>query len=107
MTCSAAEIRDLMDQIHRGAAVPTCQLEQRLESALAPMVRTALSRGLGLPQLVRWVKDAVPRVLPEAADGPVDPDWAAPPLARLLCAALLRPRADARPQSAHETVFGI
>jgi len=108
MTSSAAEIRDLTDQIHRGVALPTRQLEQSLEAALAPMVRTVLTRGVGLPQLVRWVKHALPRVLPEgAADRPVDPDKAAPPLARLLCAALLRPRSDARPHSAPETVVGI
>jgi hypothetical protein len=108
MTSSAAEFRDWADQIDRGADVSTRQLEQRLEAALAPMVRTALTRGVGLPQLVRWVKNALPRVAPEgAADRPVDPNQAAAPLARLLCAALLRPRSDARPPSARETVVGV
>jgi len=92
------------------------RVREKLEAGLTPLVRRALRYGAGMPPLVRWVRSNLPRV--EAGfdrTRPVDPDRAAAPLARLLCATLLRGRADrladcdtpAGRRAAAETVCGV
>jgi len=84
------------------------RVRETLEAGLTPLVRRALRHGAGMPQLVDWVRDNLPRVEAGAdRTRPVDADRAAPPLARLLCATLLRGRPDPRPVSAAETVVGV
>lgn len=62
-----------------------------LETKLAPLLRLVLRTGQGYPSLVRWVRLTLAVVAPAARfGGPVDPDWSAPYLARLLCLQLLQ-----------------
>ncbi len=94
------------DRMRCGDAPPH-QVREKLEASLVPIVRRVLRTGAGLPQLVQWVR----RTLPQLEDGQdrtgsLDPDRAAPPLARLLCATLLR-RPPARPALAIDTVVGV
>jgi hypothetical protein len=108
MIFSDAAIQTLADRMSCGGASPQ-RFHEALEASLAPLIRCALRDGAGLPQLVRWVRTALPRVTAAADRGrPVDPDRAAPPLARMLCAALLRGRPAAGPAAAgaRETVVG-
>ncbi|HTU22552.1 MAG TPA: hypothetical protein VMG10_31225 [Gemmataceae bacterium] len=62
-----------------------------LEAKVAPLLCLVLRTGQGRPSLVQWVQRALPRVAPASRLGrPVDPEWAAPRLARLLCSQLLQ-----------------
>jgi hypothetical protein len=74
---------------------------EALEASLLPLVRCALRNRTGVPAVVRWVE----RNLPEQ-NRPADLAWAAPVMARKLCATLLsgyqQRHAFARP--ARETV---
>jgi hypothetical protein len=82
---------------------PPQRVREALEAGLTPLVRRALRYGAGMPQLVDWVRANLRRVEAGAdRTRPVDPDRAAPTLARLLCATLLR----GRPGAAAETVVG-
>jgi hypothetical protein len=77
------------------------------EIDLIPLVRRVLRTGCGLPELVQWVRTTLPQVQSgQDRTRPVDPDRAAPPLARLLCATLRRGRL-ARPVLATDTVVGV
>jgi hypothetical protein len=74
---------------------------QALEATLLPMVRCALRTGRGHPRLLQWVRGALP------AGGPVDPDQAAGPVARLVCSALLdQMRGNPDRAAALETLVG-
>jgi hypothetical protein len=62
-----------------------------VEAKLAPLLCLILRTGQGYPSLLRWVRLAIPVV--SAAwhfGGPVDPQWAALKLGRLLCVELLQ-----------------
>jgi hypothetical protein len=98
-------LQALADRMNCGDA-PAHRVRETLEASLIPVVRRVLRTGGGIPQLDQWVRATLPQV--EAGQDrtrPVDPDRAAPPLARLLCATLLRNRI-ARPPLATETVIG-
>ena len=70
---------------------PQQQVRAELEASLIPLVRRVLRSGAGMPELVQWVQATLPQVRTgQDRTRPVDPDRAAPPLARLLCATLLR-----------------
>jgi hypothetical protein len=98
-------LQALADRMGCGGAPPN-QVREKLEASLAPLVRRVLRTGAGLPHLVQWVQTTLPQVEAGGDRGrPVDPDRAAPALARLLCATLLR-RPPARPALALDTVIG-
>jgi hypothetical protein len=62
-----------------------------LEAKLTPLLRLVLRTGQGYPSLLQWVQSALPAVVSASRlGGQVDPEWAAPYLARLLCSQLLR-----------------
>jgi hypothetical protein len=62
-----------------------------LEAKVAPLLCLVLRTGEGRPSLVQWVQRALRRVAPDSRLGrSVDPEWAAPRLARLLCSQLLQ-----------------
>jgi len=62
-----------------------------LESNLSQLLYLVLRTGQGRPPLVQWVERTLAQVAPASRIGrPVDPKWAAPRLARLLCLQLLR-----------------
>lgn len=62
-----------------------------LEAKVAPLICLVLRTGQGYPSLVQWVKRALHCLVPSPSlPGGVDPEWAAPRLARLLCSDLLR-----------------
>ena len=89
------------------AGAPPHHVREKLEANLVPLVRRVLRSGAGRPELVQWVRTTLPQITAgRDRTRPVDPDQAAPPLARLLCATLLRPRSD-RPAFAAETVVGV
>jgi hypothetical protein len=84
------------------------RVRETLEASLIPMVRRALRSGAGLPQLVQWVQTTLPQLqVGQDRTRPVDPERAAPPLARLLCAKLLDRRAARTPVLATDTVVGV
>lgn len=94
------------DRMRCGDAPPH-RVREKLEASLVPIVRRVLRTGAGQPQLVQWVRKTLPQV--EAGQDhtrPLDPEQAAPPLARLLCATLLR-RPPARPALATDTIVGV
>ncbi|SRR5579883_3232346 len=63
------------------------ELEQKLSQLLYLILRT----GKGRPPLLQWVQRTLAVVAPASRIGrPVDPKWAAPRLARLLCLQLLQ-----------------
>jgi hypothetical protein len=107
MTHANDSLQILADRMGCGAAPPQ-RLRETLEASLTPLVRRALRSGDGMPQLVAWVRTNLPRVdAGRDRARPMDPDCAAPPLARLLCATLLRGRPDRLAASATETVVGV
>jgi hypothetical protein len=57
---------------------------QELEETLAPMVRLALGKGVGLPEIVQWVQQTY-AVITEGAM-PAPPDFYVPQITSLLCA---------------------
>jgi|SRR5262249_32806835 len=61
-----------------------------LEANLSQLLYLVLRTGQGRPPLVQWVQRTLAVVAPASRIGrPVDPKWAAPRLARLLCLQLL------------------
>lgn len=105
MTSSNNALQMLADRMGCAGAPPH-RVRETLEASLIPLVRRALRSGAGEPHLVQWVRTTLPQVMAgRDRSRPVDPDQAAPPLARLLCATLLRQRPN-RPFSA-ETVVGV
>jgi hypothetical protein len=82
---------------------------EKMEATLVTPIRCALRTGAGMPPLVQWVKQNLPAVVPAASWGwPVDIDWAAPRMARLLCTQMLE-HVQAEPvlAGARETVVGV
>jgi hypothetical protein len=62
-----------------------------LEAKLAPLLRLVLRTGQGYPSLLQWVRLTLAVAAPASRfGGQVDPEWAAPYLARLLCLQLLQ-----------------
>lgn len=64
---------------------------EAMEALFVPMIRVALRTGRGQPRLLDWVA----RHLPAVADSPdrtepIDPEWAAPRMARMLCSQMLQ-----------------
>ena len=105
MTHGNESLQALADRMGCGAAPQ--QLRDTLEASLTPLVHRALRSGTGMPQLVEWVQSNLPRVdAGRDRTRPVDPDRAAPPLARLLCATLLRGRPNRLAGPAAETMVG-
>ena len=99
-------LQALADRMRCGDASPH-QVRERLEASLVPVVRRVLRTGTGQPQLVQWVRTTLPQVQSGLdRTRPVDPERAAPPLARLLCATLLR-RPAGRPAPVAETVVAV
>jgi hypothetical protein len=71
-----------------------------LEAKVASLLFLVLRTGRGRPSLLQWVQRALRDVAPAWHPGrPLDPEWAAPRLARLLCAQLLQ-----RIRARHDTV---
>lgn len=80
-------LRMLAQQLGENTAATRAELEAKLAKLLTLILRTRQ----GHPSLLHWVQDTLPQVAPAARFGhPVDPKWAAPRLARLLCLQLLR-----------------
>jgi hypothetical protein len=64
---------------------------EELEERVAPLLCLMLQTGCGQPSLLRWVKRHLSLVAPaRRAGAPIDPQWAAPRLARLLCSQMLQ-----------------
>jgi hypothetical protein len=80
-----------------------------MEATLLTPIRCALQMGVGAPPLVQWVKQNLTTVYPAASAGrPVDVEWAAPRMARLLCSQMLEHvRAEPVLAGARETVVGV
>lgn len=77
----------LSQQMGEGDASSRAELETKLTSLLRLVLRT----GQGYPSLVQWVRLTLPVVAPASRfGGQVNPEWAAPYLARLLCLQLLQ-----------------
>ena len=57
---------------------------QELEDNLAPMVRLALHKGLGLPEVVQWVQQTYESLTEGITPAP--PEFYIPQITRLLCA---------------------
>jgi hypothetical protein len=57
---------------------------RELEETLAPMVRLALGKGVGLPEVVQWVQETYAVITEGAAPAP--PEYYVPQITRLLCA---------------------
>ena len=74
------------------------QLRDKVESSLVPLIRTVLTRGVGAPVLVQWVKKTLPNL--------GETERTAPAMARRLCASLVRQISYTRPAAARETVRG-
>lgn len=107
MSLPDSAMQRFADRIDGGAASPP-SMREKLEASLIPLVRRALRHGAGVPQLVQWVQRTLPQVQTGwDRAGPMDPDSAAPPLARLLCTTLLL-RQRGRPDVAIlDTVVGV
>ncbi len=96
-------LRNLAAFLHRdGSDLAQSQLEERLR----PIVRLALRRGEGIPEVVGWVRRAQANLVGTASR----PDQGAAEIARMLSATLMqaeaaRPRPSA-PRHA-DTVVGI
>jgi hypothetical protein len=60
------------------------QTIQELEETLAPMVRLALDKGVGLPEVVRWVEETYAAITDGTA--PARREYYVPQITRLLCA---------------------
>jgi hypothetical protein len=106
VTFSDNALQTLANRMGCGTAPPH-HFQETLEASLIPLVRRALRSGAGIPQLVEWVQTTLPQVQTgQDRMRPVDPDRAAPPLARLLCATLLRQQ-PGRPAVTAETVIGL
>ena len=82
---------------------------EKMEATLLTPIRCALRMGVGAPPLVQWVKQNVARVNPAVSAGwPVDVEWTAPRLARLLCTQMLEyVQAEPVLAGARETVVGV
>ena len=82
---------------------------EKMEATLLTPIRCALRTGAGLPPLVQWVRQNLPTVFPAASAGwPVDVEWTAPRMARLLCEQMLEHvRAEPALVGACETVVGV
>lgn len=64
---------------------------EEMEALFVPMIRVAMRTGRGQPMLVDWVARNLPAVAPSAGAGDkIDPAWAAPRMARLLCSQMLQ-----------------
>ena len=62
-----------------------------LEARITPLLRLVMQTGQGRPSLVQWVQGTLSRMAPGSQSGRfVDPAWAAPRLAHLLCSQLLQ-----------------
>ena len=57
---------------------------QQLEDSLAPMVRLALHKGLGMPEVVHWVQQTYEGLTEGTTQAP--PEFYIPQITRLLCA---------------------
>jgi hypothetical protein len=102
MTLAPDALQRFADRLHCSGAPPQ-RMRETLEASLVPLVRRALRSGAGIPQLVTWVQTTLPQVQTgQDHSSSSDSDGAALPLARLLCATLLRHR-PTRP-AALETV---
>jgi hypothetical protein len=81
---------------------------EEMEALVVPMIRVAMRTGRGQPVLVDWVTRNLPAVTPCIPLGDkVDPEWAAPRMARLLCSQMLQHIQAERPWlGPRETVVG-
>jgi hypothetical protein len=87
MNFTDKELQILARQMGEDAVSSRGEMETNLTQLLYLVLRT----GRGLPPLVQWVERTLAVVAPTSQIGrPVDPKWAAPRLARLLCLQLLR-----------------
>ena len=92
MPLSTDVLQLFADRTHCGGSPPQ-HVRETLEASLIPVVRRALRTGAGLPQLVQWIQKTLPQVQSsQDSTRSEDPDRAAAPLARLLCASLLHQR---------------
>jgi hypothetical protein len=106
MTFSHDALQTFADRLCGGATSPL-RVRETLEASLIPLVRRALRSGAGMPQLVQWVQTTLPQIQAgHDRTQPVDPDRAAAPLARLLCATLLRQQPMRPAAGGLETVVG-
>ncbi len=77
--------------------------QSRLEGELQPIVRLALRKGVGIPRVVGWVRQAQARLSNGARVA--EPDQYAVEITRMLTATLLD--GSTRQSIAHDTVLGI
>ncbi len=97
-------LRLLAERLRCGDRSAPQHHREAVEAHLRPLIRCALRRGRGLPALVQWVRQNLPRLVPAGGPAPPpDPERAVPTLARLLCDALLE-RLQTPAHEARETV---
>lgn len=83
------DLSALAQRVRAGDVTVQSELRHRLTDALMPIIGLALRRGVGMPALVNWARQAAGGLHPEAA----------PAVANLLCTALLRQLCEQRPPS--------
>ena len=107
MSSSDNTLQMFADRTDSGEASPK-RVRETLEASLIPLVRRALRYSAGFPQLVQWVQRTLPQVQAgQDRTRPVDPDSAAPTLARMLCATLLHTRMGRRGGGIMDTIVGV
>jgi hypothetical protein len=81
---------------------------EEMEALFVPMIRVAMRTGRGQPVLVEWVTRNLPAVAASRhRDEKIDPEWAAPRMAQLLCSQMLQKVQAERPWvGSRETVVG-
>jgi hypothetical protein len=79
---------------------------EEMEAVFVPMIRVAMRTGRGQRVLVEWVARNLSAVS-SSSDDKVDPEWAAPRMARLLCSQMLQKvQAERAWVGPRETVVG-
>jgi hypothetical protein len=69
-------------------------VEARITASLAPIIRVALRRGVGIPSIVAWARRTHAEI---AGNRVVAPDQYATEITRMLCSVLMKKIADEAP----------
>jgi hypothetical protein len=102
-TASGESLNRLADLARGGDDEARERVQARLEDQLQPIVRLALRKGVGIPRVVGWVRQAHARL----ADGrrTEAPEQYAAEITRMLTATLLD--GPLRRSRTHDTVVGV